>query len=77
MSGFSYKNAKLFEKEIHKERQSQQELIQAVNADLQRQVQPFLEFRQRSFLRKLRWLFFGEQLPKAVPPQAPTVETEQ
>ena len=59
MSGMSFKQAKLYEKEVRKERQSQQDLIQAVNSDLQRQVQPFVEFRQRGFLRRLLWLVTG------------------
>lgn len=59
MSGISYKNAKLFEREIKREREKQQELIQAVNTDLQRQVQPFVEFRQKGFFRRVWWLVTG------------------
>lgn len=59
MSGISFKNAKLFEKEIRKERESQQALIQAVNTDLQRQVQPFVEFRKRGFFGRVLWLVTG------------------
>lgn len=61
MSGISFKNAKLFEKEIKKERESQQELISAVNNDLNRQLQPYGQFRQSTttLLGRVRWLLFG------------------